>query len=196
MRKIIQLIVILIIFTTCSEKKNNKVKIETVIVNEDSIILNKWMMTLLKSNPKINSKSIDSANLGQLKNTYFLIPSDTFKAFKSDIEFNLSNQIPKIIAIDGAITLDFSNYNFIKYFIFKDKFIYSYHLASGNNGHSVIYDFSKRETTQFYFIDSITKNSAFVIREKYSFDENNPGHHWQRGQLNFNTNKIVWGKWD
>ena len=83
MKKIIQLILVIIIFTACSEKKNNKANIETVNINQDSITLNKWIMTLLKGNPKINSKSIESSKLGDLKNTYYNIPSDTFNAFKS-----------------------------------------------------------------------------------------------------------------
>ena len=196
MKIFIPLLIIILIYTACSEKNKNQAKIETSIINEDSIILNKWMMTLLKSNPKINSKAIDSAKLGELKNTYFLIPSDTFNAFKAEIEYNLSNQVPKVSAIDSFITLDYSNTDYIKFFLFKDRFIYSFHHIAGNNGYSVIYDFKKRETTQFYFIDSITKNSAFVTREKYSFDENNPGHHWQKGKLDFVSNKITWGKWE
>ena len=191
--KIIIFLVLSLILTACTNNSSIKENKELVAVNKDSLILNKWIEAVVKNNLKINSKNIDSAQLVNIDEFYSKLPKDSFK---TQIEFDLTSKLPKVSVIKNVIILDYSeDYAFIKFFILKDKFIYSYHFSSGNNGHSVIYDLKKQKETDFYFIDSINSNAAFVIQEKYSFDEMNPGHYWQHGNWDFKTDKITWGKW-
>ena len=164
------------------------------MINNDSIILNGWVEKSIKSNPKINSSIIDSAKIYNLKN---YISKSSMIAFQSKIEYDLKNRIPKKFSTANVITLDYSNEDVIKFFILKDKFIYSYHHTMGNNGHSVVYDFIKQKDTIFYFIDSVTNKVAYVNREKYGLNEKNMmGHYWQRGMWDLNTGKIIWGNWE
>ena len=190
--KSIPFVFLLILLYSCSNKKSNIEQKELSFHNNDSIILNKFIESITQSSPKINKSIIDSSNIRDFKNYY----KDLSDTFKYEIKYDLSKITPKICVNDNVITIDYSSDDFIKLFVLKDKVIFSFHREIGNNGMSFIYDFAKQKSTSFYFIDSVAIDAAFVNREKYKFDEKNPGHYWQRGKWNFKSDNIIWGKWE
>ena len=179
---------------SCSQDNCSKGKRQLIFTDNDSTILNSWIVSVIKNNPRINSQMIELSKINNFKNYLNKLPADSFK---TKIEYDLRNRLPKIFSTINVITLDFSNEDVIKFFILKDKFIYSYHHSMGNNGHSVIYDLIKQKDTVFYCIDSLSNNIAYVNRERYGlYEKNMMGHFWQRGTWDLNTGKIIWGKWE
>ncbi len=68
--------------------------------------------------------------------------------------------------------------------------IFSYHLSSGSNTGTLIFD---RKTSQIkiygFNSDQLDNNNLLITREGY-----NNGHWWQSGLLNLITNKVTWNK--
>lgn len=153
----------------------------------DSIILNNFFQKLINKNVEITSNHIINSKLIDSLNAYKNFENPELK--KNINQFFVYKK-PIVTISNGVIRLDFSNDDFYSIFITKDKLIYSYQLAVGNNSGSYIADVSKKIDTNFFFVDSMSNKEIFFLDRKLFSDSSAPGYYIKKGIADYNL-KII-----
>lgn len=199
MKKLFNLITIIILFTACkqniSKETANEITTETTpivadtaianveqqtpIAVQDNIqvqtdILNKWLAETIGCDFPVDLATIKNANFNS-----FNYKKKASSTFINRIEFKKNGKRPKISSSNKLITIDFTGDEGLEiFFAEENRFTYSHHLSAGSNGGSIVYDLITQKVKDYPFtFQSINNDIADISQDGYGgviidFDEN------------------------